>query len=221
MVLAAMLAGIGLAGCDRESRGPSSASNTAVLGSPASAPRAVEPPPVLRDPSGQSVTLPLIPAGVAAQAAFTAPDIAWAVWVQEGRAVGARYTGGAWEAPIPFERIAGTDSDVQLATNGQGTALALWRHTVGKIESLRYSRWEAATGWSGPDVLHGALPQARPPGLEPGQPHAATAPKLTMDASGTAYAEWPSGFDPGQVQSAMNLRRQGWTRPADRAVAAR
>jgi len=175
--------------------------------------------PILKDADGQVIPPPPVPAGTTAQAALTASGTAWAIWIQEGRTVGARYTrAGGWEAPIPFERIAGIDSDPQLASNGNGTAMAMWRHTVGRIEALRYSHWDAATGWSGPDVLHGALPRSRPPNLPPEQPYPPVAPRLSMDQQGTAHAEWPSGFHEQQMQASAFLPSRGWTQLEDRAL---
>src|SRR5690606_19381360 len=78
-----------------------------------------------------------------------------------------------------------------------------WQHTVGKIHSLRFSRYEAGTGWSVPDVVPGALP--RPPGQ-------AVPPQLRMDAAGHAYARWPSGFDENEMQAARFVAGQGWGR---------
>jgi hypothetical protein len=213
-LLALMVAACG----EREQ--PQQPATTPAATTQASAPGAsapVAPDLVLRDTDGQVIPPPRVPPGITAQAAVTAPGIAWAVWIQDKRAVGARYTrAGGWEAPIPFERIAGIDTDPQLASNGNGTAMAMWRHTVGRIESLRYSRWDAANGWSGPDVLHGALPQPRPAGLPHGQPHPPTAPRLVMDQQGTVHAEWPSGFHAQQVQASAFLPSRGWTRPEDR-----
>jgi hypothetical protein len=217
---------LGLAACrDRPAGDPAAdRANTAVLGAPGPASRpsasAAEPDP-LKDGEGRAIPLPPAPADATARAALTGPNSAWAVWVQDGRVVGSRYTReGGWAAPVPFERIAGQDSDPQLASNGQGSAMALWRHTVGKIESLRFSRYEEAGGWSGPDVLRGALPQPRPAGLNPAQPHAPTAPRLEMDAQGQVRAQWPSGFDPNQLQSSQYLRGRGWSPPVDVPVAA-
>jgi hypothetical protein len=224
-LLASAVLAFGLAGCnERPAPGvPASSSNTAVLGSqgPASQPGA---PPSeitpLKDADGRIIPPPPLPADATGQVALTGPGTAWAVWVQGDRVVGARYTrAGGWEAPQPFERIAGQDSDPQLASNGQGTAMALWRHTVGRIESLRYSRYEASTGWSGPDVLRGALPRSRPAGLPPGQPHDASAPRLEMDADGHARAAWPSGFDAAQLQTSQYLRGRGWSPPLDAPLA--
>ena len=175
----------------------------------------------MKDADGRVIPLPTLPADVHPRAAATAPGSAWAIWVQDGRVVGSRYTReGGWAAAVPFERIAGQDSDPQLASNGNGSAMAVWRHTVGKIESLRFSRYEESTGWSGPDVLRGALPRARPGGLNPAQPHPPTAPLLEMDPQGQARAQWPSGFDANQLQSSQYLRDRGWSPPVDVPVAA-
>jgi hypothetical protein len=177
--------------------------------------------PVLQDADGQVIPPPLVLPGTAVQAAVTAPGTAWAVWVQDGRTVGSRYTRAAgWETPIPFERIAGIDSDPQIASNGNGTAMVLWRHTVGKIEALRYSHWDAATGWSGPDVLQGALPRSRPANLPPERPYPPVAPQLAMDRQGTVHAQWPSGFDDQQLQASVFLPSHGWARPEDRPLEA-
>jgi hypothetical protein len=111
--------------------------DTTVLGS-ASGPQGA--PASLRDASGRAVPAPSLPPDTTAQIALTGPDTALALWVEDGRAVTAAWNPGfGWSAPQALERIFGQASDVQLASNGRGEAMALWRHTVGNIESLRFS----------------------------------------------------------------------------------
>ena len=89
--------------------------------------------------------------------------------------------------------------------------MAVWRHTVGSIESLRYSRFDSS-GWSVPDVMPGALPRPR---TERG-----AAPRVQMDAQGQVVAEWSSGFDPRQTQSARYVPGQGWSPAANELASA-
>jgi hypothetical protein len=93
---ALLLAGLALAGCrDRPATDTDHSANTAVLGAPAPAHRsasaAPEPEP-MKDADGHVVPLPPLPADATAQAAMTGPYSAWAIWVQDGRVVGSRYT---------------------------------------------------------------------------------------------------------------------------------
>ena len=201
-----------LAACDRplDFTQPAAPANpTAVLGGYGSGPRSAASAP-LTDGRGQAIPLPRLPRNTTAQLARLGPDGALAAWVQDDHVVAASYAPGTgWTAPQPLERIYGQSSDPQLASDGRGTAMAIWRHTVGSIESLRYSRFEQATGWSPPDVMPGALPRPRPPGIDAARQ---AAPQLRMDADGNAWAEWPSGFDDGELQSARYVVGQGWTR---------
>jgi hypothetical protein len=152
-----------------------------------------------------------VPRTATAAVVRTGPDAALAVWLQDGNVVAASYTkAGGWAAAQPLEDIYGEDSDAQLASNGQGTAMAVWRHTVGSIESLRYSRFDSA-GWSVPDVMPGALPQPRTV--------RGAAPRLQMDAQGHVVAEWTSGFDPKEAQTAHYVPGQGWSHAEAGALA--
>jgi hypothetical protein len=202
--------GAALLGACRDARQPSAGSaasagnHTAVLGGFGG------PPPSAT--AGQGIPPPPgVPAQAKAQVVQSGPDAALAVWLQDGNVVAASYTKAAGWAPAqPLEEIFGEDSDPQLASNGQGSAMAVWRHTVGSIESLRYSRFDTA-GWSVPDVMPGALPRPR---TEQG-----TAPQLKMDAQGQVVAEWRSGFDPAQTQSARYVPGQGWSHATNGALA--
>ena len=215
----ASIALLATAGCGKpEPPGPPTAIGsrdpTAVLGGS----RTDAPAPPLQDAQGRAVPLPRLPAGAVAQMAMVAPDAALAVWVQEDHVVAADWRAGSgWSAPRPLETIHGEASDPQLASNGRGVALAIWRHTVGRIESLRFSRHDPATGWSAPDVMPGALPRPRSPGAPTERPESG-APRLQMDADGNAFAEWPSGFSDDEVQSARYVAGHGWTRALSEAV---
>lgn len=205
--LAAALS-IGLVGCGGEPVGP----DTRQLGAREARP-AVD----------QLVPIPLprgLPPRTSVQLASVGDDAALAVWVEDGTVLAAGYERGAgWTAPLPLEDIYGVATDVQLASSGRGTALALWRHTVGRIESLRFSRYVQGLGWSEPDVLPGALPRPRVADAVPGLA-GPNAPRLQMDALGNAIARWPSGFAPAEVQVARYLADRGWTRPQGEPVAA-
>ena len=41
----------------------------------------------------------------------------------------------------------GTNGAAQLAANAEGKGLAVWRHTVGSIDSLRFSHFTPGAGW--------------------------------------------------------------------------
>jgi hypothetical protein len=189
-----------------------------VLGSFGSGPRPpAAAPQAQADTSG--LPQPALPASTTARLVRSGPDTGLAVWVQDGHAVAASYAAASgWSQPQPLEQIYGQASDAQLASNGHGAAIALWRHTVGNIESLRFSRFDAATGWSEPDVMPGALPRPRPASAAPGR-EAAGAPRLRMDADGNAFAEWPSGFDAQATQTARYVAGQGWSRALSEPVA--
>ena len=166
----------------------------------------------LVDGRGRPIPPPPVPEHVRAQAVRASENAVIALWVVEGRVFSSAWTADAgWSAAEPLEEIYGASTDVQLASNGRGVALAIWRHTVGSIQSLRFSRFEQGAGWSRPDVMPGALPQ--PPGADDG-------PRLDMDANGNATAQWPSGFDEGELQIARYVDGQGWTRPSSQPVAA-
>jgi hypothetical protein len=208
-----LLCAAALAGC-RDAKPPMAANgernHTSVLGSYGKAPQAPAAAGALTDAQGRAITAP----NPAAQLVRTGPDAALALWVQGNHVVAANYTGAAgWSVPQPLEEIYGEASDARLAGNGQGAAMAVWRHTVGNIQSLRYSRFETTAGWGVPDVMPGALP--RPHSEGPG-----AAPQLRMDAQGQVTAEWPSGFAPGETQTARYVPGQGWSRALSEPVAA-
>ena len=191
--------------------------NTAVLGGygPGS-PRAAAPPAPLTDARGDPIPSPPVPAGTQGRAARASGDSAVAVWVQDGHVVGsywARERG--WSTAQPLEQIYGQASDPQLASNGQGIAMAVWRHTVGSIQSLRYSRFDERTGWSQADVMPGALP--RPDVGGPGA--GGDGPTLQMDAQGNVTAQWASGFNAREVQVSRYVEGQGWSRASSEPVA--
>ena len=200
-----LLLGAALLGACRDAQLPiaaSARSHTAVLGNNGPAPSDDQGLPA---PAG-------VPKGARAQVARSGPDAGLAVWLQDGHVVAASYSKAAgWTAAQALEDIYGEDSDPQLASNGQGTAMAVWRHTVGSIESLRYSRFDSS-GWSVPDVMPGALPQPRSA--------RAAAPRLQMDPQGQVVAEWTSGFDARQTQMARYVPGQGWSHAANELASA-
>ncbi len=189
--------------------GPGDHNNTAVLGGAApGAASAPAGPPAFTDARGEAVPAPPVAAGTLTQLARAGDEGAVAVWVRDGQVRAAAFDRArGWSTPQPLEQIRGQATDPQLAANGQGSVMAVWRHTVGSIQSLRYSRFDIATGWSTPDVLPGALPR----------PHAVRmperdAPQLHMDAQGNVTARWPSGFDAAEMQVARYVPGQGWSR---------
>ena len=182
----------------------SASTDTAVLGNAASKGSNAAP--------AQAIPPPPLPGSIRAQLVPSGASTAVALWVQDGDIMASTYAADRGWAPAQvLEQIYGDASDPQLASDGRGHAMAVWHHTVGKIESLRFSRYEAGTGWSVPDVVPGALP--RPAGQ-------ASAPQLRMDAAGHAFARWPSGFDEHEMQSARFVAGQGWSRAVSEPTSA-
>jgi hypothetical protein len=208
--LALLLVGLALAGC-RDAK-VDHKNNTAVLGgygheSPASQ--------ALTDGRGQAIPAPPAPASMAVRAVRTGDEAAIAAWVEDKHVVASTWTRATgWSAPQPLERIYGESSELQVASNGQGPALAVWHHRVGNIHSLRFSRFDGS-GWSVPDVIPGALPQPAAAGSPAGQ----SAAQLEMDAQGNVVARWPSGFHADEMQVARYSVAEGWTHAASEPVA--
>jgi len=209
---ALLLVAAALAGC-RD--GNVNRNSTAVLGGQAQQGPAAPAMPALTDAQGRPIPAPPAPAGTQAQAVRSGDASALAVWVAGGHVQAASWTPATgWSAPQPLEQIHGEPGDVQLVSNGQGQAMALWHHRVGNIHSLRFSRLDA-NGWSQPDVLPGAMPRPAVAGSPPGE----SAPQLQMDAQGVVEARWPSGFRAGEDQSARFTPGAGWTRAVTVPVA--
>lgn len=202
--IAAAALALALAACgDSQPQAP----DTAVLGGQAQG-RAPAPP---TDARGRPFPALRLPAGARAEMIRIGDEAALAAWVQDGVPMTASHAPGTgWSAPIALEELHGDASDVQLAADAHGNALAVWRHTVGSIRSLRSARYEAAAGWSVPDVMPGALPLAAGTG---------SAPELEMDAQGRAIARWRSGFDAAEQQVARYEPGQGWSRAASTPLA--
>lgn len=172
--------------------------------------------PTLTDASGQTIPAPPAPAGLRPQMVRSGDDAALAVWLQGGDVVASSWTRAAgWTAARPLESLHGESTGPQLASNGNGQAMAVWHHQVGNIHSLRFSRFEPARGWSVPDVLPGALPRPEVVGAPSGQ----NGPRLQMDAEGNVLAEWPSGFHANEMQVARYSVAGGWTRASSEPVA--
>lgn len=204
-MLATALA-LSLAGCgDRQVERKS----TAVLGN--STVERASPLPSLTDGGGQQIPPPSVPAGAQPQMARTGEESALAVWLQDTHVVASSWTRATgWSAAQPLERIYGDASAPQLVSNGQGMAMAVWRQRVGNIHSLRFSRFDAATGWAAPDVLPGAFPRPTAAGSPPSQ----FAPQLQMDSQGNVVAQWPSGFRANEMQVARYSAAEGWSHAA-------
>jgi hypothetical protein len=214
LVLAALAAA--LAGCGDELPRSTTVNNTAVLGGYAPGDARTPDGSALVDGRGQAIPPPPLPPGVRAQAVRAADDHALALWVQDGHVAASLWTReGGWGAAQPLEEIYGVASDPQVASNGRGMAMAVWRHTVGSIQSLRFSRFDTTTGWSTPDVMPGALP--RPDVTGATDP---TVPRLQMDTEGNVVAEWPSGFAADEVQVARYQVGQGWSEANSERMAA-
>ncbi|MBA2676640.1 MAG: hypothetical protein H0U68_23570 [Ramlibacter sp.] len=164
-------------------------------------------------PSTQGpLSAPPAPPKAKVRMAPVAPHTTLAVWADQGRVYAARHSPvRGWDAAQALDPIYGQASAPRLVSNGQGSALVVWRHTVGHIDSLRYSHFDVRTGWSEADVVPGALPRAP----ASGQDAEATAPHLQMDGAGNVRAEWPSGFSQQQLQVSTFLPGEGWARPLD------
>jgi hypothetical protein len=209
-VAALVLLGAVLGGC-RDAKPDHD--NTAVLGGTGQADAAH--PGSLTDIKGETIPAPPVPAGARFRMARSAGDTALAVWIADTHVMASTWTRSAgWTPPQPLERIYGESTDVQLATNGQGQAMAVWQHRVGNIHSLRFSHY-GPEGWSPPDVVPGALPQPDVAGTPAGQ----GAPQLQMDAQGHVVAQWASGFRANAKQSARYTPGEGWSRAVTEAVA--
>lgn len=209
VALAFVLAGCRDAGVERHP--------TAVLGGYGAPVDRSTAAPTLTDASGQTISAPPVPAGVRPQMVRTGDEAALAVWLQGGDVVASSWTRpGGWTAAQPLESLHGESTGPQLASNGRGQAMAVWHHQVGNIHSLRFSRFETATGWSVPDVLPGAMPRPEVVGAPAGQ----NGPRLQMDAEGNVLAEWPSGFHADEIQVARYSVAGGWTRATSEPVAA-
>jgi hypothetical protein len=206
-VLALAIAACAAAGCGERgaSDGP-----TSVMGGSDGRPRA-DAQPGITDARGREIPLPRMPANVAPRVVSAGMENALALWIQDGVPVAAMYAPpSGWSAAQPLEELHGDASDAQLVANTTGSGMAIWRHTVGSIQSLRFSRFEPATGWSVPDVMPGALP--RPPGEAP-------PPQAQMDDAGNVTARWPSGFDAHQTQASRYTPGQGWSQAISESVA--
>lgn len=173
----------------------------------------------LADAWGRGIPTPPVPRNTAADTALVGPATALAVWEEQNRVMATRYTRErGWETPQPLEQIAGQASNSRLASNRTGVAMAIWQHTVGRIDSMRYSRYEEGRGWSPPDVMPGALPRQRQPGKTAGGLVDEAAPRIEVDAEGNARAQWLSGFNESQLQASTYVRGEGWARPIDLPV---
>lgn len=184
--------------------------HTAIMGGSVGKTREAS-PPALTDARGRGIPHPRLPAGALGRVMRAGEENAVAVWIHEHQPMASSYapTSG-WSPPQPLETLFGEASDAQLVANSAGSAMAVWRHTVGSIQSLRFSRFEPAVGWSIPDVMPGALP--RPPGQ--GAP-----PQLEMDAAGNVTAQWPSGFDERETQVSRYTAGVGWSRAISERLA--
>ena len=208
-VLGALLAtalALAIAGCGDRQAEPN---RTSVLGN--STVQEAPSLPTLTDGSGQQIPPPPVPAGAQPQMARTGDASALAVWLQDAHVVASSWSRTAgWTAAQPLEDIHGDASAPQLVSNGQGAAMAVWRQRVGNIHSLRFSRFDAATGWATPDVVPGAFPRPAAAGSPPAQ----NVPQLRMDPQGNVVAQWPSGFRANEMQVARYSAAEGWSHAA-------
>lgn len=203
----AAAAACGIAGCGDDIGRPGS--HTSVMGG--SDGKARQERPAIMDARGREIPPPRRPARAMARVVAAGEESALAVWIQDSRAVAAAYSPRTgWSAARPLEEIYGEASDPELVANTAGAGMAVWRHTVGSILSLRFSHFDPVAGWTVPDVMPGALP--RPPGR-------ASPLELHMDAAGNVTAQWPSGFDAHEMQLSRFAPGQGWSRAVSESLA--
>lgn len=221
LAIAAVAAAVLTASRERDA-GPVTArgSDTSVLGGYGSGPggraAARSGEAGLTDTQGRAIPLPPVPRNTVADMALVGRFTALALWEEQGRVMATRYTRErGWEPPQPLEQIGGQASNARLASNRSGVAMAIWQHTVGRIDSLRYSRYEEGRGWNQPDVMPGALPRPRQPGKTAGGTVEEAAPRIEVDARGNARGQWLSGFDETQLQASTYVPGEGWARPVD------
>jgi hypothetical protein len=87
--------------------------------------------------------------------------------------------GGSWDAPAPVETdVTLSARDPQVAFDGLGNALAVWKQSDGLRDNVRSSRHTPAGGW-GPSVL-----------VETNDAGSVFEPNIVIDANGTATAVW-------------------------------
>jgi uncharacterized membrane protein len=175
------------------------ASNTAVLGSYGQS----APAP------GSALPRPPAPGRTSVVTAPLDQRQSLAVWSQAGHVYAARFapeTG--WTDVHALEEIGGEATELQLAGNGRGVAMAVWHHTLGQIQSLRFARFEPDAGWSAPDVVPGVLPRTA---------SIASRPRLTLDEAGDATLQWPSAFAGTPMQVSRFDAASGWSQPRELA----
>jgi Htaa len=153
-----------------------------------------------------------LPGGAAADAAALARGLdggVTALWLQAGRGLQAaqRPLGGDWSAPQRISRAGEAAFQPDVAAGPEGVATAVWlerRTGTGGTdvnEVLTASRSASGT-WSQPALLSAD-----------GAPVAATvAPRVVVDANGTATAAWPESC---AVMVATRPARGSWSAPQE------
>jgi hypothetical protein len=118
-----------------------------------------------------------------AQLALDANGDAYATWRRQDGASfsvwAARFVArsGAWTAPVPLDDLAGDAVGPSVAAAGDGQAVVVWQQRAG-VAGVRASRFDPKSGtWGAPLLLDADGPTAQ-------------APRVAVDAWGTAVAIW-------------------------------
>jgi hypothetical protein len=117
------------------------------------------------------------------QIAINADGNAIAVWshlITANSIVANRYVSGAgWVGTQLLETDdAGAASQVQIAINADGNAIAVWRQMTNTKNSILANRYISGTGWAGAELL------------ETDDAGGAATPQIAMGADGNAIAIW-------------------------------
>ena len=120
------------------------------------------------------------------QVAFDSNGNAIVVWAQRanaatsGRSIWAnRYIAGSgWGTAELIETDSGGASDPQIASDGNGNAIAVWTQSDGTYARMWVNRYTAGSGWGTPELIG------------TGNDGHARFPELAVDNSGNAIAVW-------------------------------
>jgi len=89
---------------------------------------------------------------------------------------------GVWGPPVLAESVPGSISDMQIASDGNGNAMAVWVRDDGTALSIGANRYVAGSGWEVEVLLEFDSAQA-------------LNPQVAMDASGNAIVVWRQTFN--------------------------
>jgi len=141
------------------------------------------------------------------QVAFDEAGNAIAVW-QQGDATtdsiwANRYTpSGGWGTAEPIETDAGGAEAPEIAVDGAGNAIAVWRQDDGNgIYSIMTNRYVAGSGWSTAEAIETGAGNAGDAGN----------PQVAFDGAGNALVVWRQDDDTGSsIMSNRYVAGGGW-----------